>query len=274
MSSEKCRYGDTAGHEISSGHEGLRLIRGLVRFHRAMSIAEYPRNAGVRRFMELTGREAADSRQNREKGAVRPLLSDAERRASAESILASLQQEIISCTGCHLAASRLGSVPGRGRIGCRLMVVGDWSSQEDQFSGEVVFGPEEDAMLWKMMAAIGLAPEEVYVTNSIKCCPAGEKKPDSACATSCFSYLSREIGLIRPPVVCAMGEIAARTLTGRKDQLVRMRGRFLGCRHDPSVSPAVMPTFHPRFLLRNPEMKKAVWRDLQSIKRRLEGKSN
>ena len=236
-----------------------------------MSIADYPYNAGVRRFMELTEPTNTDTLKNREKtgSGVWP---DPAGRESAGTILQSLQQEVASCTRCHLAATRLGSVPGRGRIGCRLMVVGDWSSQDDKFSGEVLFGSDEDVMLWKMMAAIGLEPEEVYVTNCIKCCPDGGRSPDRECETSCFSFLSREIAVLRPSIICAMGDMAARVLTGRKDLLVRMRGRFMGCRHDPSVPVAVMPTFHPRFLLRNQEMKIAAWNDLQAIRRRLDGK--
>jgi len=151
------------------------------------------------------------------------------------------------------------------------MVVGDWSAQDDGFTGEILFGPEEDLMLGKMMEAIGLKPEEVYVTNCIKCCPAGGREPDSACATACFSFVCREIAALGPPVICAMGDLAAGMLTGRKEPLIRLRGRFTGCRHASST--VVMPTFHPRLLLRNPEMKKAVWSDLQAIRRRLEGKN-
>lgn len=270
MSPEKCK--DMTGDANQPGNEDLRRIRSRIRFHRAMGIEEYPRNAGVQRFMELTDREIVAPRNKREKAAVHPALPHGAGVEPAGTILRALRQEIASCSGCRLAADRLGTVPGRGRSGCRLMVVGDWSAQDETFTGELLFGPEEDVMLWKMMAAIGLEPQEVYATNCIKCCPGGGSSPDRDCETICFSFVSREIALLRPTVICAMGDIAARMLTGRQDPLFRLRGRFLGYRHDPAVSVAIMPTFHPRFLLRNPDMKKAAWSDLQAIKRRLEGK--
>jgi uracil-DNA glycosylase len=260
-----------AGDAIPPGTESLCLIRSRIQFHRAMGIAGYPRNAGVRRFMELTGPESGAAPAGREKAAGNAL-ADSARTESAGTFLQALRQEVLSCSRCRLGSDRLGCVAGRGGIGCRLMVVGDWSSQEDRFSDELLFGPEEDVMLWKMMAAIGLEPREVYATNCIKCCPGREKGPARDCETICFSFVSREIALLKPMVICAMGDIAARMLTGRKDPLFRLRGHFLDYRHDSAVSAAVMPTFHPRFLLRNPEMKKAAWNDLQTIKRRLEGK--
>lgn len=268
MSPEKCKK--TAGEAIPSGTESLGLIRSRIRFHRAMGIAGYPRNAGVRRFMELTDPERGAAPAGKENAAARALAENV--RQSAGTFLQDLRQEVLSCSRCRLGADRLGYGAGRGGIGCRLMVVGDWSSQQDRFSDEFLFGPEEDVMLWKMMAAIGLKPREVYATNCIKCCPGGGKGPDRDCETICFSFVSREIALLRPTVICAMGDVAARMLTGRKDPLFRLRGHFLDYRYDPAVATAVMPTFHPRFLLQNPEMKKAAWSDLQAIKRRLEGK--
>ncbi|MDD3618176.1 MAG: uracil-DNA glycosylase [Desulfobulbaceae bacterium] len=254
-----------------SGYEVLRRIRGLIGFHRAMGIEVYPRSGGMRRFLEMTDPGTGVPAGQKAKGTTRPGQAADGRTGSAGTLLRALRQEVAACTGCVLAADRLGVVPGRGGRGCRLMVVGDWSAQDGGFAGEILFGPDEDVMLGKMMAAIGLAPEEVYVTNCIKCCPAGGREPDSACAAACFSFVSREIAVLEPPIICAMGDLAAGMLTGRKEPLIRLRGRFTGCR--PAASAVVMPTFHPRLLLRNPEMKKAVWSDLQAIRRRLEGKS-
>lgn len=271
MSSEKSM--DLNGNATGPRPDDLRLVRGLIRYHQAMGIAEYPLNAPVRRFMELTEDNPAGRTQKKGKPSVRRPVSEAEHARSAGTALASLRREMEHCTRCHLASGRRGMVPGTGGVGCRLMVVGDWSAQTGGFSGEVLFGPEEDVMLWKMMAAIGLGPAEVYVTNCVKCCPEGADEPDSASGTSCFFFLSREIALLRPAVICAMGEIASRLLTGGKAPLYRLRGRFATYSGDSAVPAAVMPTFHPRFLLANPEMKKAAWSDLQAIKRRLDGLS-
>lgn len=223
--------------------------------------------------MRLTGHKPDGRPQKEGRKPVRRA-SEAEHAGSAGTVLAALRREMENCNRCHLAANRRGMVPGTGRIGCRLMVVGDWSAQAGDFSGEVLFGPDEDVMLWKMMAAIGLEPEAVYVTNCIKCCPAVSNEPDNECGANCFSFLSREIALLRPAVVCAMGEMAVRTLTGSTAPLFRLRGRFRPYRCDPAVSVLIMPTFHPRFLLGNPEMKKAAWNDLQAIMRRLDARGN
>ena len=152
------------------------------------------------------------------------------------------------------------------------MVIGDWSLQEGGCRREVLFGREEDVMLHKMIAAINLVPEDVYVTNCIKCCPGEGGIFDRECEQSCYSFLNREISTVNPEVICAMGEAAARMLTGSRDMLVRIRGKFFPYCYHPSRSIAVMPTFHPRFLLRHPELKKATWTDLQAVMRRLQGK--
>ena len=106
------------------------------------------------------------------------------------------------------------------------MVVGDWSLQTDGFTPEIVFGRDEDEMLWKMMAAINLQPDEVYVTNCLKCCPKEPGIIDKQCEESCFSYLAREIAAINPTMICAMGEAAVRSIMGRKEPLARLRGKF------------------------------------------------
>lgn len=123
-------------------------------------------------------------------------------------------------------------------------------------------------MLRRMMEAIGLSMEDVYVTNVIKCCPAGEP-PDAACARQCFALLSREIAALAPLLILAMGEMAASQLLATSAPLVRLRGRFHAYRYPDSTPAQVMPTFHPRFLLDNPEMKKMVWLDLQMLQRQL-----
>ncbi|HDO31417.1 MAG TPA: hypothetical protein ENG79_10265, partial [Desulfobacteraceae bacterium] len=185
-----------------------------------------------------------------------------------------LEREAASCSFCPLAAGRLGTVPGSGGESSALMVVGDWSLQEkDHFSPATVFGLDDDALLTRMMAAIGFQPGDIYVTNCVKCCPPpGRPDPDRACLDACFSFLEREIAAVRPRLICAMGDMAARMLLGREEPLVRLRGRFYQFRYQAGPPVAVMPTFHPRFLRRHEEMKKGTWLDLQAIRRHLAGR--
>lgn len=264
MSAKKNRPEE--GQDQAPEYSELYHIRSLMRFHRALGIDTYPRNADLDRFMAQGRSEVGAVPKSKQRSGHADPAAPAE---DGSALLEGLQQEIFSCTNCRLAANRLGSIPGQGEAGCRLMVVGDWSAQVGPFRDSVLFGPDEDLMLWKMMAAIGLGPDEVYVSNCIKCCPGTGSPPDSECMQSCFSFLSREITAVRPAVIFAMGEVAARMLTGSREMLVRLRGKLAAYRYDPSVPARVMPTFHPRFLLHNPEMKKATWKDLQAVKHRL-----
>ena len=193
-------------------------------------------------------------------------------REKAGAELRALGREIDGCRQCSLASARHGVVPGSGIAGAALMVVGDYSAQGAEFSATTLFGADEDAMLWNMMRAIGLTSEQVHVTNVVKCCPLAAQTPGEESVRCCHGFLLREIELVRPKVVCAMGEIAVRALTDAQGALVRLRGRFYPCRRQhPAGEPLqVMATFHPRFLLHNPDLKKAVWQDLQLIQRRLQ----
>jgi len=244
----------------------LQDLRQQLRFQQALGIADYPLNEDVRRFLEFTGVSARI--RPRSAGPLPP--SGPEELMTGPAVLAALQQEIGQCTLCRLAPGRQGTVPGQGPAGSQLMVVGDWSSQEQVCNPEILFGPDEDSMLWRMMEAIALRPEEVYVTNILKCCPGAGQIPDQECQESCFSYLVREIGAVRPRLICAMGDLAVRMLVDNLEPLVRLRGRFAMYSFQSMDAIPIMPTFHPRYLLANPEMKKAAWKDLQAIRGRLD----
>jgi DNA polymerase len=239
----------------------LQTIRDTLRFHQAMGIEEYPYNQDVQRFLEMVEKPQTKTDEQAGNSFV---------ESTAPVGIGNLEKEINDCTLCRLSSDPLGRVPGKGKTGCRLMIVGDWSSQSGTFSPETLFGKEEDVMLWKMMAALELLPDQLYVTNSLKCCPRDTGIIDEKCEESCFSFLAREIASVKPRIICAMGEMSVRALMGRKEPLSRLRGRFGNYRYASGQTVMVMPTFHPRFLLQHQEMKKATWNDLLLIKRRLE----
>lgn len=260
---------ETEAKQNDAFHILLDLKRRL-RFHRALGIKEYPRNADVERFLSHLGSGSAKSaKRSVPRQPDKPVRPGSVDIGDGKSALAALDEEVASCRFCPVSAQRQGTVSGKGNAGARLMVVGDWSRQDDAFGSDVLFGRDEDAMLWKMMAAIDLGVDQVYVTNCLKCCPEKGTEPDAETVTKCFSYLEREIAAAGPVLICAMGEMAARALLGTAAPLFRLRGRIGAYRYQASESVAVMPTFHPRFLLKNPEMKKATWQDLQLIKRYL-----
>lgn len=253
-----------------TGKELLNLIYNRLQMHSALGVDLYPATADLQRFFRLTGKNALQTDGMRESTAEENGRQQDSRAGGPDRQLQLLNKEIADCTLCPLHKEKSGIVYGSGSISCRLMVIGDWSEQKKEaFAANVYFGPDEDLMLWKMMAAIGLQPDDIYVTNCLKCCPDGTGSPDSTCEKTCFSFLEREIAMIRPMVICAMGEVACGLLTGRPEPLARQRGKFVRYRYQSKNDIMVMPTYHPRFLLRHQEMKKATWLDLQAIQKKL-----
>jgi DNA polymerase len=126
-------------------------------------------------------------------------------------------------------------------------------------------------MLWRMMAAINVRQEEVYVTNAVKCSQQDELKPGSGAEHRCLPWLEQELRTIQPKVICAMGDVAANALLGRvkAEPLHRLRAKFYPCAW-PDIMASVMPTYHPRLLLLQPWMKKAAWKDLQAVQKKLQ----
>ena len=247
-----------------------RRLRSILALHRYIGITGYGGTGHLFRPGPTLGRVPASGR------ARLPEHGPAANPAGSRPVTTSnspdrqeLARAVAGCQRCPLASGRLGQVPGDGADTPRLLVVGDWSRQRpDRFSAATVFGPEEDRMVWRMMAAIGLDRDRVFVTNLLKCCPAGDRV-DPAWTTACRDHLAAQIGLLRPELILALGEPAAAALTGSRAPLVRRR-----CRWHRSILAAtpvpVMVSFHPVFLLANPEMKALAWQDLQLVQRRLQ----
>jgi DNA polymerase len=120
-------------------------------------------------------------------------------------------------------------------------------------------------LLTRIIQAMGLSRDRVYICNIIKCHPPGNRNPEADEIAACLPFLKRQLAVIAPECICALGAVAARTLLETDLPISRLRGRFHQVR-----GMAVMPTFHPAYLLRNPEQKRAVWEDVQQIMARLE----
>jgi DNA polymerase len=189
--------------------------------------------------------------------------------------LPDVYRDIGACGLCALGSARSGQVLGQGKIASRLCVVGDYCEHVPEAGTDILFGAEEDELLWKMMQAIGLGRKDVYVTNVIKCVPAAGSAPERICEQSCQSFLQREIELVQPQLILAMGEIAARAMLGTEGSVLRLRGRWhRSCFQDGSGKAIpVIVSLHPRYLLVQPAMKKAAWQDLQAVQRQLQAPS-
>ena len=246
-------------------------VHRLLRFHLDLGLDRYPASEPLRAFLG----PRAGSRSGPVRGpgapsgrrAAEPAAEDAGTRLPPAVALRNLESEVEACTLCSLAGKRGERSCVSGGESPGLLVVGDWTVHLDH-GGDRLFGPGEDEMLARMMAAIGLAPGDYRVTNVLKCSPGGGQPPPDA-ARACRSWLAREIAILRPGLVCAMGELAAQVLTGSSQPLARSHGRFQDCRCGGEWPVQVLPTYHPRLLLRQPELKQVAWQDLQKVARYL-----
>lgn len=185
--------------------------------------------------------------------------------------LADIAAEVSSCHVCALHKERLYPVPGNGPDKVRLLLVGDWLSADDR--GNLppghLFGVLQDQMLSRMLLAINLSATDVYITNVIKCAVPRSCQPQATHVESCVSFLRRQILALLPEVICTMGTIAARAVLEKSQPLSGMRGQFHKYDVGNEQSIPVIATYHPSYLLQNPEMKQATWEDLQLLAKRM-----
>ena len=246
----------------------LRDIRRLVQLHRDLGIEAYPRSPELGHFLEAPAAPAPRSAAEPTLAAAAPKVqtagSSGRGLVRSGQTLADLQAEFGDCGRCPLHETREGVVFGAGNPQAALFIVGDAPTPD---SGEVAVGApfsgEAGALLAKMLKAIGLSFDDVYLSTLVKCRSAGSESLAAQIKT-CLPFLLRQIDAVAPLVICAMGPLATQTLLGDNAPLIRLRGSF----HDYHGRP-LMPTFHPAFLLKNPEMKKAAWIDLQLIQAKL-----
>ena len=176
------------------------------------------------------------------------------RGTSSPDSLEAVWAELGDCQRCKLHSSRTQIVFGSGHPRAKLVFVGEGPGREEDHQGEPFVG-QAGQLLTKIIQAIQLRREEVYITNIIKCRPPGNRNPEPDEISACEPFLVKQLGVIRPKLICALGTFAAQTLLKREDKISSLRGRF----HEYQGIP-VMPTFHPAFLLRNPNFKRTYGR--------------
>lgn len=167
-----------------------------------------------------------------------------------------LRQCVADCTRCELAASRTQTVFGVGNRNAEWMIIGEAPGAEEDRRGEPFVG-RAGKMLDEMLRAIGQSRESVFIANILKCRPPNNRDPKPAEAAECREYLERQIAMVKPNIILAVGRIAAQNLLASDEPVGRMRGR----RHDLNGIPLVV-TYHPAYLLRSPSQKRKSWSDL------------
>ena len=170
-----------------------------------------------------------------------------------------LQSEAMACEQCELHSTRNTVVFGVGNENADLMFVGEAPGADEDRQGEPFVG-RAGQLLTKIIEAMGFTRDGVYIANVIKCRPPGNRNPKPIEIETCEPFLLKQVELIQPKVICALGSFAAQALLHTDEKISRLRGRF----HDYHGS-KLMPTYHPAFLLRNPHSKREVWEDMKKV---------
>ena len=170
-----------------------------------------------------------------------------------------IRLDLGDCQRCRLARGRKNIVFGAGSSSAKILFVGEGPGFEEDQQGEPFVGPAGQ-LLTKIIASIHLSREQVYICNIVKCRPPRNRNPQPDEIETCSQFLDRQIAAIRPVFICALGSIAAQTLLNTEIPISRLKGRF----HDYKGI-KLLPTYHPAYLLRNPEKKRDVWEDMKML---------
>lgn len=196
----------------------------------------------------------------RERSATAP--ADVHAAATQNLDWPNLKEQVAACDRCLLARGRTRTVFGEGNEHADLMFIGEGPGADEDQSGRPFVGPAGQ-LLTRMIQAMQLRREEVYIANIVKCRPPGNRNPRDQEAEACMHYLKRQIGLVAPRVIVLLGSVPLWQLL-KKTGISQLHGTWLEYEGIPTL-----PTFHPSFLLRSPQRKKDAWEDLQKVMQRL-----
>lgn len=203
---------------------------------------------------------AAPTPSPRESGGEQAASPDAAVRAAE---LAALAQTVAGCTRCRLCEGRKTVVFGSGNPDADLMLIGEGPGAEEDRQGLPFVGAAGE-LLTRILQAIEVQRQEVYIANVVKCRPPGNRDPQPDEVAACRAYLERQIELVQPRIIVALGRISAQTLLGTESPIGQMRGRWFQVKGVPT-----MVTYHPAALLRNQALKRPTWEDMQQVRDRL-----
>ena len=221
-------------------HPGEQVLTWLSQL--ADTIQSYQRN-GFEGFSRL--RQSEQSQASKE---------------AEPATLQQLEQTLQHCQRCKLHHGRTHVVFGTGNAQAILMFIGEGPGYHEDQQGMPFVG-EAGELLTKIIHAINLTREEVYIANIVKCRPPSNRDPEPDEIATCFPFLQQQIKMIHPKIICTLGKVASQTLLRTETSISRLRGRFYDYQ-----GIQVMPTFHPAYLLRNPEDKRLTWEDMKLVK--------
>ena len=221
-------------HEI---HEIVEDLKSYLEYLKGMGIEALPMN------------EMADQQTS----------SDTSPPPPSIQTLEEIRSELGDCRRCKLHRTRRTIVFGEGNPNATLMFIGEGPGYDEDVQGRPFVG-RAGQLLTKIIQSIHLQREEVYIANIIKCRPPGNRNPEPDEIKTCSPFLLKQVQAIRPKIICALGAFSAQTLLSTDAKITTLRGRFFDFQ-----GIKVIPTFHPAYLLRNPERKRDVWEDMKRI---------
>jgi len=221
----------------------------------AREILEYAQALG---FQEVEVKELGKAKGSKAAHKARGKSKSLSAKDKAKA-LDELRAEIGDCTRCRLCKGRQNIVFGVGNADADLMFIGEGPGRDEDIQGEPFVG-RAGQLLTKIIEAMGLKRPDVYIANIVKCRPPNNRNPEPDEAATCKPFLIRQAEIIEPKVIVCLGSVAAQNLLATDAKITRLRGHFTQWQGIP-----VMPTYHPAFLLRNPNMKRPVWEDMQKV---------
>ena len=189
-----------------------------------------------------------------------PVIAPPTANGDAARLLAAVREEIGDCQRCRLAPTRKTIVFGQGNPNARLMFVGEAPGADEDEQG-LAFVGKAGQLLTKIIEAIGMRREDVWICNVLKCRPPQNRNPEPDEVLACQPFLEKQIDAIQPRVLVGLGKFGAHWLLKTAEPITRLRGRM-----GQYKGITVMPTYHPAYLLRNPGGKKDVWEDMKVVR--------
>jgi len=177
-----------------------------------------------------------------------------------KAILDDLKNRALECKECALCNSRRNLVFGEGNPDAELMFIGEAPDLQEDIQGKPFVG-KAGALLTKIIEAMGLKRDDVYIANCLKCRPPHNRNPLPSEIIACREFFMKQIQIIEPKVICCLGKFASQTVLMSDESITELRGNFFDFE-----SRKVMPTFHPAYLLGNPQEKRLVWEDMKQIR--------
>ena len=181
------------------------------------------------------------------------------RSSEKAQALQAVREDIGDCTRCRLSKERTKIVFGTGTMDADIMFVGEGPGADEDQQGEPFVG-RAGQLLNNMITAMGIRREEVYIANVVKCRPPGNRTPERDECDTCSPFLMRQIEIVKPKIIVALGAVAAKNLLGLNDSMANLRGQIYDFKNTK-----LAVTYHPAYLLRDPRQKAEAWKDLQMV---------